>query len=232
MKKIVLISAVLSSLIFGSSELSFSKNFERKIKPDTLSSQINISTIKFSQDETVNRLGKFSDFIEKQKHLKVEGGSYSVNPNNIYDEKAKKYIIDGYQGNINYTISSKEPKELNKFIKELQKVENDKRVGVSISSVSWQLSESQRVGKSDELRLEAFKWGNSYAKELSSQLGRECSIKKISIEGANHFTPVYNQQAPMAMMAREASFDVASAPTPINESQILSIYPSFTMECK
>lgn len=230
MKKIVVLSMIISSLVFAESEFSFSKTFERKIKPDTLSSQIQIKTSKFSQEETVNRLTKFSDFIESQKHLKLEGGSYSVNPNNIYDNKTQKYYLDGYIGNIGYTISSKEPKELNKFIRELQRVDSSKQVSVSISSVSWQLSEGQKNGKSDELRMEAFKWGNAYAKELTAQLSKECSVKKISIDRGNNFIPLYNQQARMNIAPVEA--DMMSAPTPINEVQVLSIYPSFTMVCK
>jgi predicted secreted protein len=228
MKKIIILSAFISSLLFAESEFSFSKTFERKIKPDTLSSQIQINTSKFSQEETVNRLTKFSDFIESQKHLKLEGGSYSVNPNNIYDNKTQKYYLDGYIGNIGYTISSKEPKELNKFIRELQKVDNNKQVSVSISSVSWKLSESQKNGKSDELRMEAFKWGNAYAKELTAQLSKECSVKKVAIDVDDDSQPLYAGRG--GNIAPSMSAD--SAPTPINEVKYLSINPSFTMVCK
>jgi len=55
-------------------------------------------------------------------------------------------------------------------------------------------------------------------------------VKKVSIDSGNNFIPLYNQQARMNIAPVEA--DVMSAPTPINEVQVLSIYPSFTMVCK
>jgi len=223
MKKIVVLSMIISSLVFAESEFSFSKTFERKIKPDTLSSQININVSTFKEDETIETLTKFSEFMDKQKHLKVEGGGYSLFPSRQDNE-----VRDSYIGNINYTVSSKEPKELNKFIREIQRFDKSKHSSISISGISWQLSEAQKTGKNDELRLEAFKWGNFYSKELSLKISKSCSLKKVDVPFAN-----YNYYNNYRTVTTSYSLPSAhSAPTPINEVQSLSINPSFTMVCK
>jgi len=245
MKTIVICGAsliALSGILFfgfgmgsNKSELIFSKTFETKIKPDTLSSQINISIRRFSQDETVSRLTKFSDFIEKQKDLKIEGGTFSVNPNMIYHEGNETQ--DGYLGNIGYSISSKDPKKLNKFLREIQRLDIDSSVAVSIQSVTWQLSDIQKVGKSDELRLQAFKWADEYATDLSSKLGKKCEIKKVIISSSNGIEPMYLREREMesSMIVEEnvtVEANEITAPTPTNEAQSLSISPSFAMECR
>jgi len=76
--------------------------------------------------------------------------------------------------------------------------------------------------------MEAFKWGNAYAKELSSQLSKECQLKRVGMDINNDFQPFYNQSG--ANVGLRMSVD--SAPTPINEVKSLSINPSFTMVCK
>jgi len=233
--------AIAGVLFFGfglgsnKSELSFSKKFDIKIKADTLSSDIAISTTKFSQDETVTRLTKFSDFIEKQKHLKVEGGNFSVMPNTVYDGDGKSHT-DGYSGNIGYNISSKDSKELNKFLRELQRLDVDEKVSVTINSVTWILSDAQRVGKSDELRLQAFTWADNYANEISDKLDKNCKVNKINLINQNDFEPMGDgvQRLREVSTSVEANIteEMTTAPTPTNEAQSLSINPSFTMVCK
>ncbi|MBD3807634.1 MAG: SIMPL domain-containing protein [Epsilonproteobacteria bacterium] len=224
MKKYIIILSVLTFVSNAATEISFSKTFEKKIKPDTLSSSIGFSSTRQDQQKTIERLTVISDYVSSIKNLKIEGGSYSVNPHIVYDNG--KSNQDGYDGYMNYNVLSKNPKELNKFIREIQRLGEKQGLSVSVSNVSWQLSEELSDDRSsDTLRLDAILWAKNYANVLSSKLSKSCSISKIDFNGGG-----YVYAAPrMAIKAEVAS---NSAPTPIQDEQKVQVNANITVVCR
>jgi uncharacterized protein YggE len=224
MKKIISLSLVCISLLSAQTDIIFSKTFEKKIKPDTLTTNITFSTQKTSQETATNRLTKISDFVSAQNSVKSKGGDYSVNPHYDYDNG--KNIQNGYDGIISYQLSSKNPEVLNKFTRELQRYGEKNGMIVAVSSASWGMSDNQEGsdGGVEDLRLEAIVWSDRYAKSLSSKIGKNCSIQKINFSGGGYYPQ------PMMMKASMAMSD--SAPIPTQDEQNININANIEMVCK
>ncbi|MGW8168644.1 MAG: SIMPL domain-containing protein [Sulfurovaceae bacterium] len=223
MKKLFFTLMLTITLAMAQTEITFSKTFIKKVKPDTLSTSVNITSQKLSQEQTIERLTKISDFADASKHLNIKGGTYSVNPNIIYDN-GKSYQ-DGYNGSISYSVSSKNPKDLNKFIRDIQRLGDKEKLMVSISSVSWQMSEEQQAnqGDSDSLRLDAILWAKQYSKNLSSKIGKNCKVSRINF---------HDNQAVFSETRKTLDLSSDNAPVPIQDEQNIQITPSFTLVCR
>ncbi|HIP03161.1 MAG TPA: DUF541 domain-containing protein [Campylobacterales bacterium] len=221
--KIATLITLSSVSLFGLS-INFSKSFDAEIKPDTLQAGINITVKKASEKEVVQSLSMFSTFIDKDKDVEKKWGNYSVHPQYKY-ENNHRYKSD-YVGNMQYQISSKDSDKLNNFLVALYSQKNDNRVDISTSSVSWVMSESQKSGKIDALRLEAIIWADSYANSLSDSLSKKCTVKSLSFIPVNHYYP-----QPMMRMESK-NMDAVSAPTPTQDLQKMSVTPTIQLECK
>lgn len=225
MKKYIIVLSVLTFVSNGATEISFSKTFEKKIKPDTLATSIGFSSTKSDQQKTIEKLTIISDYVSNIKNLHIEGGSYSVNPHMVYNND--KSYQDGYDGYMNYSVSSKNPKELNKFIRDIQRVGEKEGLSVSVSNVSWQLSkELSNDGINDVLRLDAILWAKNYASMLSSKLSQNCNVSKIDFNGGG-----YTYEAPRAMAMKVGSSS-DSAPTPMQDEQKVQVNANITVTCK
>ncbi|MBE0528276.1 MAG: SIMPL domain-containing protein [Thermoleophilia bacterium] len=205
-------------------EISFTKTFEKKFKPDTIATSVSLSSQKLSQDQTMLRLTKVSDFVATAKYLKIKKGEYSINPHMVYDN-GKSYQ-DGYDGSISYAVSSKNPKDLNKFIRDIQRLGDKAGLAVSIANVSWQMSDEQQssIGSIEGLRLDAILWAKQYASTLSSKMGGHCNVSRIDFNGNQ--TPAYQTRALKAKVAYDG------APTPIQDEQSMQVAPFITLVCK
>jgi len=223
MQKLFFVLIFIITFAAAQTEITFSKTFVKKIKPDTLSTSINIRSQKLSQEETIQRLTKISDFADASKYLDIKGGIYSINPHMVYDN-GKSYQ-DGYDGSISYSVSSKDPKELNKFIRDIQRLGDKEKLMVSIASVSWQMSEEQQAkqGDSDSLRLDAILWAREYAKSLSSKIGKGCKVLRIDFRSSQ---TVFSESSKMLTVSSN------NAPIPVQDEQIIQITPSFTLVCR
>lgn len=224
MKKYIIVLSALTFVSCAATEISFSKTFEKKIKPDTLATSMVFSTTRLPQEKTIEKLTSISDYVSSIKHLKIEGGTYSVNPHVVYDN-GKNYQ-DGYDGYINYNISSKNPKELNKFIRDIQRLGEKNGLSVAVSNVSWQLgTEQSEDGSSDALRLDALMWAKNYAYMLSSRLSSKCSVSKVDFNSGGY---VYS--APMTAVKAQSLSD--SAPAPIQDDQKVQVNANITVVCR
>ncbi len=221
--RIATLIALSSVSLFGLT-INFSKTFDAEIKPDTLQAGINITVKKATEKDVVESLSMFSTFIDEDKDVEKKGGNYSVHPQYKY-ENNHRYKSD-YAGNMHYQISSKDSDKLNNFLVSLYSQKNDNRVDISTSFVSWVMSEAQKSGKIDALRLEAIIWADSYAKSLSDSLSKKCSVISVSFTPVNHYYP-----QPM-MRNKSMEMDAVSAPTPTQDMQKMSVTPTIQLECK
>ena len=219
--RIVILSTALSVSLF-SMTLDFSKSFYIEIKPDTLQANISIKVVEKSEIDVTQTLGKYSTFINKTDDIEKKGGNYTVYPKYSY-ENNRRYK-NGYIGNMNYTISSKDSDKLNNFLKKLYTQKSKESVDISTSSLSWVMSKKQKENKIDALRLDAMLWGNSYAKTLSDSLSKKCTLTQVSFSKNSDYYPT--------PMMREMSMDKSSAPTPTQDMQKIRVNPTFKLECK
>ncbi len=220
--KLILVP-ILASGLFGY-EIEFNREFSTKIEPDTLLANINISVKKSSEKAVLKVLGEIGNFISSTKDINKSGGNYSIHP--IYRYEDNHRIKEGYRGDINYQLSSKDSDRQNGFISKLESKKRDKDIDISISSIYWIASEEKFKGTDDALRLAAFKWIKSYAVSLSRTLMATCSIKKASFS-TNHLP--YPMPLPMRMEAK--SVDI-TPPTPEVKDKKFSTNPHFILECK
>ena len=224
MKKYIIAISILTFMLNATTDISFSKTFEKSIKPDTLATSIGFSSTKLDQQKTIEKLTVISDYISTIKNLTIKGGAYSVNPHIIYNND--KSYQDGYDGYMNYNVSSKNSKELNKFIRDIQRLGEKQGLSVSVSNVAWQLSEEQSSeGLNDSLRLDAITWALHYANALSSKLSKNCNVSKIDFNSGGY---VYNAAPAMTMKSLESD----RAPTPIQDEQKVQANANITVVCK
>ncbi len=203
--------------------ITFDKSFEIYLKPDTLSTQLTISTLKKSEKEVLRKLTSFSTFISGYKDVDKKGGNYSIYPEYRYENNHR--YKNGYKGIMHYQISSHHAEDLNTFIANLHAKKRDFDVNIALSSVSWQLSPKQRDGKLDALRLDALIWINNYAKTLSKKLQTNCTVSKISFS-----SPSFDNPRPMVMEAKALRSD--TAPTPEQDDQKITINPHIELQCQ
>lgn len=222
MKKIVTTSLIAFTMLFAQTDITFTKSFNTKVKPDTLTTNISFNVQRLSQAQTTDKLTKISEFVSGEKSVKAKGGEYSVNPHMVYENSKSRQ--DGYDGTISYQLSSKNATALNKFSRELQRYAEKNGMTTSVSSASWSRGDSDG-DELGELRLEAIQWSEKYAKTLSSKLGKSCSVSKINFSdnGGRH----YPQPAMM-----KASMASDSAPTPTQDEQNISTNAHIEMVCK
>jgi len=218
----LLLPVLFTSSLFAYT-INFDKPFEIVIKPDTLTTNISISTKKSSEKEVLEKLTSFSTYISGYLDVEKKGGNYSINPDYKY-ENNRRYK-NGYVGNMRYQISSKKSENVNTFIANLHNKKKDFDVDITLASVTWQLSPQQKEGQLDKLRLTAITWINAYAKELSSKLKTTCKVTKISLNA-----PSFQYPHPVMMESKSMVSD--AAPTPEQDTQKITINPHFELECK
>ncbi len=221
MKKLLLLFILPFSL--AAYTLNFDKTFEIALKPDTLMTNITIAALKPTEKEVLQKLTSFSTYISGYKDITKKGGTYTIYPEYKY-ENNRRYKT-GYRGTMHYQISSHNSDDLNTFITTLHDKKKDFDVDISLSSVSWQLSQKQKNGKLDSLRLDAIVWINQYAKSLSMKLDTTCKINKISLTA-----PSFDYPRPVMMESRSVA--PATAPTPEQDEQKIMINPQFELECQ
>ncbi len=217
-----IISTLLLSMSLSAYTINFDKEFKLALKPDTLKTMLSISTLKPSEKEVLEKLTSFSTFISHYKDVDKKGGTYSIHPQYQY-ENNRRYK-NGYQGMMQYQISSKQADDMNTFIANLHDKKKEFDVDISIENISWVLSDSQQKGQEDILRLKAIKWITQYANELSTTLHTTCKVRKISLS-----SPQMSYPRPMMLEAKALSAD--SAPTPEQDQQVIAIHPHFELEC-
>lgn len=229
-KSKILFTTLLLPILSFSYELEFSKSFSQVVNPDLLTTNININIEKKDENKINMDIEKFNDFIKENKNIIIKNGSYNLSPKYKYYDNKQEFV--GYVGSLRYTAESKDAKELNAFLNELIALKDKSKsddVKLNISNISWRISDEVQNQKFDELRLESIKWVESYAKELSSSLAKNCETKKININEVNGIMPIYarNEMALSSTMSKVVA-DVA----PISSEQTITVNPYFLLECK
>lgn len=180
MKKHYLLFTCLPLSLF-SYEVEFEKRFVKELKPDTLSTQIEITT-KSNSIITVSKiLNRFSKEIKSNNDVDIYFKNYLVYPLYKKDTNNLPKIIS-YLGKLQYKVSSNSASSLNSFIYSINQLKEKRQTSVELSSLSWKIKKSSEESAYELLRFQAIKWGNTYAKNLSVSLNTQCKIKAIKIK--------------------------------------------------
>jgi len=224
--KIILLIALLLPVCVFSYEISFNKKFSKSVAPDVLSTNINISIENESEKFISTHIEKFNKYIKSNETIKKSHGNITISPKYKYFKNTQKFI--GYHGNLKYTIKANNANALNSFIDDLIALEDkyDKdNVKLRISNLSWTTSNKLFDNSMDMLRIDAFKWIESYSNSLENLLSKTCEVKSINI----------NQNKPEFLRAtamKKSSYKRISNVAPISTNQKIIIEPKFTLECK
>ncbi|AXH13678.1 SIMPL domain-containing protein [Malaciobacter mytili] len=224
-KKSLLLTVLPLSLF--SYEINFNKTFDKKLQPDILSSNIKIRIESDNESLISTKLEKFNEYIKNAKYINKNLGIFHIKPTYKYISNTPK--VDGYLGEVNYTISSPEPKNINKFLNGLINLKEHRDTSIVISNLMWEVKESSATVALDIMRFEAIAWIENYTKILSQDLKKSCSIKNIHINSIH--SPIYrNSREVMISAAKESAND--SFPLPEQEDRTLKLTANYILECK
>jgi len=208
-------------------EVSFSKKFEQQVTPDKLSTNIIITTNKPKEVDISRQLERFNNFISRNETVEKKAGEFSIRPKHRYD-KGQSMLI-GFTGNLRYTIYSEESKDMNKFIKKLLKLKNDKDMSISIAGLNWIVSADKYAISVEKLRLEAILWGKKYADKLSTETNDDCNVQNINIT-SHSYAPIHKMARAQTMMLDSVA--ESNIPIPQDSTNEVFINPTYVLECK
>ena len=226
MKLILILLLGLFSL--EASEITFTKKFEKKVSPETLTLNFSINANMPNEKAVIKKLNFFYENLIKESKLKIEGGSFNVYPNYRYVNN--KRVLDGYRGTVSYVVKSKDKEVIDDFLEEVYSLKHDSRVSISVGNIRWIVDREQHSAISDSLREDAIIWSYTYANTLSAKLSKECTLLTLNINA-----PHYQPRPPVrAMMAKNSAMipDESFAPTPQQTDTPFSINPTFVLECR
>ena len=206
-------------------ELEFDKKFSYELPHDTLSTFITITITDDSEIIVGDRLEIFNKKIKSFDKVERKLGNYNIRPKYRHSANTPKVI--GYTGELSYKINSRKARFLDEFIGEITKLKRNRDTTVSVTDLAWSVKEETYNVTLDLLRLEAINWINVYVINLSKNLNRDCSIKKIEI----------NKTEQMMIRLDESYYSNAaisnkSVPIPDFEQKRIKINPKYIVECK
>lgn len=206
-------------------EVEFSKNFSQELPHDTLSTFLTVTIIDDSETIVGERLEVFNKKIKSYNKVEKKIGVYNIRPKYKYYNSTPKIV--GYVGELRYKVNSNQARFMNGFISELTKLKKNRDTTVSVNNLSWTVKEDTYNITLDLLRLEAITWGQRYSKNLSSDIGKECEIKKININTTNQI-----MNARKKAIYSSASISNKSIPVPESNQEKIKINPTYILECK
>ncbi|AXH08467.1 hypothetical protein CP960_09880 [Malaciobacter halophilus] len=227
MKKILISGLLMSTLPFSllSYEVNFNKTFSKKLLPDTLNSDIKVRIELDSEKEVSNKLDRYNDYIKNVKYIEKNLGVFNIRPRYRYVSKTPK--IDGYLGEIKYSIKSNDPKKVSRFINGLINLKEHRDTSIIVSNLMWKVKESSSNVAVDLLRFEAITWAEKYAKNLSSDLKRECKVKNININSLQN--PYFRGSREVMYSAKSSDAAIA---VPEQTSKPIKMNVNYRLECK
>jgi len=235
MKKILAVILLLP--ILGISyELTFSKDFERKVSPDLLSTSISISVEKKDEKSVNIEIEKFNKFINNTKNITIKNTNYSLSPRYKYINNER--VFKGYLGNTSFVIETKEAKEINDFLGELMKLKDSiksKDIKLNIDNLYWKVSKILQNKSIEELRLEALIWIDKYSKALSNEISRKCEIKDIKSFIKDNYTNNYNTKMMLSASSVASNSEESvnnDIITPINTQKTILLEVTYGLDCK
>ncbi len=206
-------------------EIEFNKKFYHELPHDTLSAYITVTITDDNEIIVGERLEVFNQKIKSLDKVERKLGTFNIRPK--YRHSTSTPRVSGYIGELRYKVNSRKARFMDEFISEITKLKRNRDTNVSVSSLSWSVKEDTYNVTLDLLRLEAINWVSQYSKNLSKDLNKECSVKKIDINKTMPMMPLNNRAVYSSI---ETS--TKSIPVPESNQEKIVINPHYVMECK
>jgi uncharacterized protein YggE len=200
-------------------EIEFNKKFYHTLPHEILKTHLVIRIDDDSEKEVDNRLNKFNELIKEYDKVDKKLASFNIRPN--FRHAGNTPTIRGYIGELVYTIESNKAHFMDEFITQITDLKKFRDTSVSITNLSWTIKEATYNVTLDLLRYEAINWAQTYATNLSNDVKKNCSLKKIVINRTP--TPIYNK----------SEYNITESLTvPQANQEMIEINPKFILECK
>lgn len=206
-------------------ELNFTKEFSKSLTPTELTSTIKVVVENEDEKEVISSLNQYNDFIAKYDEINKSNVSVAVTPKYGYKDGLSYFI--GYNGVLNYTVASSKSSKLKEFLESFYSLKHSNTTYLHMPTLQWRINDQVYNGQLDQLRLDAIEWGNKHSLELSKKLGKQCSLKEISVNGNFARPLMYNSEVKMAKSSNKMEI-----PSVEQVDEIVSIQPSFSMVCQ
>ena len=222
MKQLLLLLFLACSVL--AMELEFDKKFTNTVEPDLIQTDIKITADAQSEQAVSQILQKVSVFIDGYSQVQKSGGNLVIKPR--YNHQQDQRVLQGYKGQLEYTISSKEFNYVEVFLQDL--LANKQKENITVSKLGYILSKDKRENQLEKLRFKAILWGISYAKNLSSKIYQQCKVAKIDFK---------QQRGPVLLRSNSAKTNGKKEltrdfiPNPIKEAKTLYMQPQFELKC-
>lgn len=222
--KLVKLFLLLPIALF-SFEIEFNKNFSQELPHDVLSAYLTVSIEDETETKVNTRLEVFNKQIKSYNKVERKLGTFDIRPKYKHSNSTPR--VSGYIGVLRYKVSSNKAMFLDELISDISEMKENRDTSVSLYSLKWGVKDETYSVGVDLLRLEAITWIQNHAKVLSSDISKNCEVKKIEI---NSFS------SPIAMRANTRALAQASntnsLPVPENNKEKITINPKYTLECK
>jgi len=214
----------LPLLVFGF-ELNFTKEFSKSLLPNELTSTIKVVVEDKEEKEVISSLNMYNKFLTKYDKVKKSNLSISITPK--YSYKEGQSIFEGYNGVLNYTVSSNKSSHIKEFLEKFYELKEDTSHSLLMPTMQWKIDDKSYEKELEDLRLDAIIWTNNYAKELSAKINHLCSVKQINI--SPNFARPSHYSSDMVMLKSSKNINM-----PILEKvdETITISPSIVLECK
>ncbi len=221
-----LIKLLLLLPIFALSfELEFNKKFSHELSRDTLSAFLTVTITDDNEIIVRDRLDVFNQKIKTYDKVEKKLISFAIRPK--YKHLSSTPRIVSYIGELKYKINSRKARYIDEFISEITSLKKNRDTTVSVNNLSWSVREDTFNITLDLLRLDAITWGQRYAKNLSSDINKNCIIKSISINRLEQFLQKNEKEI-------YSVSDISHKTTPLLETnqEKIKINPKYTLECE
>ena len=208
-------------------ELNFNNSFSKSLKPDILSSTVNISVTKENENSANKEIEKFNDFLKNTKNITLKNTNYNLTPKYEYIENNPYF--KGFIATINFVVESKESSIINSFLSDLLAFKDSQKksdIKINISNLSWDVSEKLQNKIIDNLRLESILWIEDYAKEISKKSSKKCEIKSVIINEDGNYN--FSRVKAVSFSTNSENMDIS----PIRSEQNIKINTNYILDCK
>lgn len=216
---------ILIPIFAFSFDVEFNKKFSHELQHDTLTTNLMITITDDTEILVSERLEVFNNKIKSYDKVERKLGNFNIRPKYRYSSNTPKII--GYLGELRYKVNSSKARYMDEFISEITKLKENRDTTVALNNLSWTVREDTYNVTLDLLRLESITWIQNYAKNLSNDINKECSVKNIVVNTTSQLMP-YNNRA----VYSSASISNKSIPVPEANQEKIKINPRYILECK
>lgn len=231
MKKLIFKTTLLLPILGFSYELNFNKSFSKNVNADVLVTNINIIVEKKDEKSVNSEIEKFNNFLKNTKNITIENTNFNLSPK--YENINNKTVFKGYIGDSRFIAKSEDASNINSFISDLVALKDSFKsndLKLNISNLSWELSNILQNKVMEELRLESLIWVDSYTKDLSNKIKKNCEIKNVNIneDFINNIPKARMMGVSMDGLSNSSNSDIS----PLNFEQNIKINTNYILDCK